>query len=108
MTWQLDINGGETPHEHVVGVAPGDKCPTCERRLPHPKKADSPQSKVWAMRLPNDEVDAHNELTEALADHLGISTSEKFWKWKTDAMAKVIALQTPAHVIAQLLEGKGG
>lgn len=93
MTWQLDINGGETPHEQVVddtyavggherfetpvvtirdSVHPGDTCPVCTRRVPFPKKADSPQSKVFAYRVPIDDAETHGEILDAAATELGI------------------------------------
>ena len=92
MTWQLDINGGETPHEHVVGVAPGDKCPTCERRLPHPRQATSPTTKPLAYRIPLDEYDAHLEVIDAVADLLGV-TAEKYHRYRTMSYCLAAVLQ---------------
>lgn len=85
---QLTVNGREVPHAEVVAshpheLAPGVDCPTCHRRVPHPKKKDSPKSKVFSFRGPQEGAD---ELTESLvlvAEHMGISTKEPYWKFKT-------------------------
>ena len=93
MNWQLDTSGGETPHEHVVAeVAPGDKCPTCERRVPHPKKADSPQSKVFAYRVPLDDAETHGEILDAAATELGIF-SEPHHRFKLALYGATLILQ---------------
>lgn len=90
---QLDIDGGATPHEDVVGhVHPGDTCPTCARRVPHPKKAGSPTSKVHAYRTPLDEADAHGDVIDAVAELLGVK-SEPFHKFKTISYALACVLQ---------------
>jgi hypothetical protein len=58
-------------HTHE-DVHPGDKCPTCNRRVPHPKKASSPQSKVFGYRVPIDDAETHGEILDAAAEELGI------------------------------------
>ena len=98
MTWQLDINGGETPHEHVVvapnelRVEPGQTCVVCKRRVPHPKKADSPQSKVFAYRVPIDDAETHGEILDAAATELGIF-SEPHHRFRLALYGALLVLQ---------------
>jgi len=97
MTWQLDINGGETPHEHVVAeqpfhIDPGSKCPVCTRRVPYPKKADSPQSKVFAYRVPIDDAETHGEILDAAAAELGIF-SEPHHRFRLALYGAMLILQ---------------
>ena len=100
MTWQLDIDGGETPHEeiHEHAVAPGDKCPTCARRFPHPKKQSSPKSKVSAYRTPIDDAETHDATMEAWAEHWGL-LQRPFWKFWLLTYAAAEALAAPPREI---------
>lgn len=61
---------------------PGTTCPSCERRIPFPKKSNSPTTRPLAYRIPLDEADAHLEVLDAVAELLGIS-EEKFHRFKT-------------------------
>jgi len=90
MNWQLDTNGGEIPHEHVV--APGETCDTCGRRVPHPKKVSSPVSKPLAYRAPLDEYEAHLEAIDAAAEELGF-TQNKYHRYVTVNYALALILQ---------------
>ena len=53
-------------------VAPGDRCPSCERRVPLPKKSTSPTSEVVSLRTPPDTKDQFRETLEAVAEHWGL------------------------------------
>ena len=110
MTWQLDINGGETPHEYVVGghekfetpvtavsepqpgLQPGSTCDLCHRRIPHPKKPTSPTTKPIAYRAPLDEYDAHLEVIDAVAELLGVK-EEPYHRFKALSYALACVLQ---------------
>lgn len=72
-------------------IEPGQICPTCERRVNHPRKHDSPDTVVFSYRAPADEADAHKEVLEATAKHLGTSERphERFWTL-TYALAAVL------------------
>ena len=52
-------------------IEPGKDCPTCKRRVPHPKKDTSPATKVVGIRVPTDDADTFAELVDAAAEHLG-------------------------------------
>lgn len=62
-------------------IEPGQVCPTCERRVNHPRKHDSPDTKVFSYRVPVDEADAHAEIREQVAQHLGTAgrPHDVFW-----------------------------
>lgn len=83
----------------VKAPEPGETCQLCERRLPHPKKETSPATTVVkSWRLPAAEKEAREETIAATAEHLGISTKEKFWMDKLILHLCVIALQGPGRV----------
>jgi hypothetical protein len=87
-------NLGPAPSESAPH--PGEDCPLCKRRVPHPKKADSPKtSVVKSWRMPAEEKEVREEIIEATAAHLGISKKEKFWFDKLILSLCVIALQGP-------------
>lgn len=97
MTWQLDINGGEIPHEHVVApnelrVEPGQTCVVCKRRVPHPRQATSPKTKPLAYRVPEGEYDAHLETIDAVAELLGIKET-KYHRYNTVNAGMLALLQ---------------
>jgi hypothetical protein len=93
---QLDIEGGETPHEeiceHKAGEVPeGSTCPTCERRVPRRRKKDSPNTKTTSYRVPLDDVETHKETLEAVSEHMGIGTKKPHWQfWTITAMAAIV------------------
>ena len=62
-------------------IEPGHTCPTCERRVPHPRKPSSPETKVNSYRAPADEMEAHKVLLTEAAKHLGAAgrPHEQFW-----------------------------
>ena len=95
MTWQLDINGGETPHEQVVGelrVEPGQTCVVCKRRVPHPRKETSPRTKPLSYRIPEGEYEAHLETIDAVAELLGIKET-KYHRYNTVNAGMLALLQ---------------
>jgi len=73
-------------------IEPGQTCPTCERRLPHPRKQASPDTVVMSYRLPADEADAHREILETAARFLGTHERPHFVFW-TMAFALAAVLQ---------------
>lgn len=86
----------KTSSEIWEPISPGENCPACKRRVPHPKKESSPKTTVTkSWRLPAEEKEAREELLEQTASHLGISTSSKFWLDRTILELCVLALQGP-------------
>jgi hypothetical protein len=73
-------------------LAPGSKCPTCARRINHPKKESSPQSKTRAYRVPVDEHQAHKETLENAARFLG-TYERPHWQFQTLTIALALVLQ---------------
>lgn len=70
----------------------GELCTTCERRVPHKKKASTPTSKVWSTRVPIGDSDSFSELVDAAAAHHGLTSKphHRFW---TMQYALVLLLQ---------------
>jgi len=89
----LCADGNE--HDTVAGrPKPGEKCPTCQRRVNHPKKKTSPQSKVSAYRIPIDDAETHEELREAAALALDPKFTERpHWQWALNTYAYALILQ---------------
>lgn len=77
--------------EHPVA---GERCPTCERRVPHPKKESSPTSSAKSYRVPADERDAHDEVVEAALAYIG-ADGLPFALFKFVTVAAVAVLQDP-------------
>ena len=76
----------------MEGLTPGTVCPTCKRRINHPKKASSPDTLVFSYRVPVDEAEAHREIRETTAHFLG--THERpHWQFWTLAFALAAVLQ---------------
>jgi hypothetical protein len=75
-------------------VHPGEKCPACARRVPHPRKDSTPQSKVVAYRTPLNEAKSHAEVLEAAAQHVG-SYGRPYWQFWTYTYALASLLQDP-------------
>lgn len=73
-------------------IEPGQTCPTCERRIPHPRKHASPDTVVFSYRVPVDEAEAHREIRETTARFL--ATFERpHWQFWTYAFALAAVLQ---------------
>jgi len=73
-------HGEAAPVAHA-GLAPGETCPTCERRIPYPRREDSPQSVVWSCRMPGDQRDVFLLNLESAADLLRVGSKpyHAFW-----------------------------
>jgi hypothetical protein len=85
----MDVNGDLIGHGHLE---PGQDCPTCERRVPYPKKPTSPNTKPKSYRVPLDEVEAHSDVLTQAAKHLG--THERpHWQYQTYTIALALVLQ---------------
>ncbi len=72
-------------------LEPGQKCPTCERKVPHERRESSPETRVVSYRVPSDEYEAHLEVRDSLAQWVGASGRkfETFWTL-TYAMANAL------------------
>ena len=77
-------------------IAPGNDCPTCHRRVPHPKKPSSPESEVFSTRMPLGEKKTFNEMIDAAAKSHGLHDKphHKYW---TLLHGLVLLLQEPSH-----------
>ena len=80
----------------VLELGPGKKCPTCDRRIPHEKKATSPKSVVNSFRAPTaEDRDVFKETLEALEVYIGVSGAP-FSAFKALSLAVASGLQDPA------------
>lgn len=75
-----------------MSVQPGQTCPECARRVPHPKKKTSPTSKTISYRIPLDEAEAHEEVAEAAAHHIGVY-ERPHWRYLLNTYAYAAVLQ---------------
>ena len=67
------VNADISPSPEFSGeIPPGEECPSCHRRIPHPKKKSSPQTRVFSTRVPIDDADTFKDLVDAAAEHMGI------------------------------------
>jgi hypothetical protein len=83
----IPVVASAAPHLH-----PGEKCPTCERKVPHPRKESSPTSKTKAYRLPVDENTSHEDVYAAAAEFVG-AKGKPFEQFKTYTIALAALLQ---------------
>jgi hypothetical protein len=83
----IPVVASAAPHVH-----PGEKCPTCERKVPHPRKESSPTSKTRAYRLPVDENTSHEDVYTAAAEFVG-AKGKPFEQFKTYTIALAALLQ---------------
>lgn len=73
-------------------IEPGHTCPTCDRRVPRPRQAKSPDTVVFSYRVPADEAEAHREVRETVAKFL--ATYERpHWQFWTLVYAFAAVLQ---------------
>lgn len=82
----LEFEEVHEPHK----PAPGEVCPTCERRVNYPKKESSPKSRVKSFRIPEENADFDQHFLEACLT-VGITTAHKypifkFLDWVTDVI----------------------
>lgn len=75
-----------------MSVEPGQTCQGCGRKVPHPRTERSPDTKVVSYRVPADEYEAHLEVRDSLAQHLG-AAGRKFEQFWTTTYAYAAALQ---------------
>jgi len=75
-----------------VGPGPGQDCPTCGRRVPHPRKPTSPKTKTMGIRVPLDVADELEEIYAAAGKHLGCY-EEPGWRYKVLLTSLVLLLQ---------------
>jgi len=61
-------------------LPPGQDCPTCGRRVKHPKKTTSPVSHVFSHRGPLDSKDEYKEILTAALKHGGMAGEEKYFE----------------------------
>ena len=101
----FDLNGELIPDSHRP-PEPGEKCPTCDRRVNHPKLASSPQSEVDSFRVPPGEKDNSRAVEEVASEHAGISTAEKFWRWRYRVAIDAYVLQQQPGFLARAMEGE--
>ncbi len=73
-------------------IHPGETCPTCSRRVPHPKTPSTPITKPISYRVPLDEADAHTELIDTVAEILGV-TENKYHRFVALSYALAVVLQ---------------
>lgn len=53
-------------------VPPGERCPTCDRRIPKPRQTTSPETSTLGVRLPLERADALREALDALEAYCGV------------------------------------
>jgi hypothetical protein len=64
----------------------------CKRRVPHPRKESSPDSKTVSYRVPLDEHTAHTEVLDAAKQHLGVA-GQPHENFKAITLALALVLQ---------------
>jgi hypothetical protein len=62
-------------------IEPGQTCPTCNRRVSHPRKHNSPDTVVFSYRVPVDEAEAHKVVRDEAAKFLATAgrPHDVFW-----------------------------
>lgn len=55
----------------VTDLQPGERCPTCDRRINHPRTSGTPVSKAVQARLPVEEAKTVDEALDNLAAYTG-------------------------------------
>lgn len=64
-----------------MSVQPGQLCPTCNRRVNHPRKEGSPASRVKSLRIPYDDDTFDEDFARAMVI-IGLSTAHKYPPYK--------------------------
>jgi hypothetical protein len=90
MSGDMDVNGDLIGHEHVL--APGTTCEACKRKVPYPRKSDSPTSKTFAYRVPVDEQEAFGVLLDEAQRFVGVA-EQPFSQYKLLTLALWMVLQ---------------
>lgn len=73
-------------------IEPGQTCPTCDRRVNHPRKDTSPTTKPISYRVPLDEIEAHEEVAETAARFIGVH-ERPHWRYLLNTYAYAAVLQ---------------
>jgi hypothetical protein len=81
-------------------ATPGTKCPTCDRRIPHLKKEDSPKSKVKSFRIPEDVAVDYEGLLDAAKEHSGVG-GKPFSAFNVLNAGLVLVLQAPRDFLVK-------
>lgn len=74
-------------------IEPGATCPTCARKVPHPRKPSSPKSAVKSYRIPAEAKEDWDEMVDAAAAHLGCQ-KEPYATYKALLTGLVLVLQS--------------
>ena len=90
--------------DHVHELEPGQKCPTCSRRVNHPRKSTSPESEVDSFRVPAGEKALSREVEEIAARHAGINTEAPYWRFRYRVGLDAFVLQQPPGFLARAIE----
>lgn len=101
----MDTNG-DLIVQTTKELTPGAKCPSCHRRVNHPKKDSSPDSEVDSFRVPAGEKKASREVEEIAAQHAGINIEAPYWRWKYRAALDVHVLQQEPGFLARAMGGE--
>ena len=56
-------------------IEPGTRCPTCDQRIPKPRKSTSPDTKRVVAVLPSERAKALSEALDALQAYVGADAS---------------------------------
>jgi hypothetical protein len=97
-----DAFSGASGGREKNGPVPGSTCELCKRKVPHPRKSDSPVSRVKAFRIPADEREAFEGLLGAAEEIVGVH-SQPFATYKVLLAALALVVQSPGEV-RELLE----
>jgi hypothetical protein len=92
--------GGSSASSSVGPLPPGSVCPTCNKRIPHPKKSTSPKTRGISHRLPADTFEDFNDNLKALTETLGVTGRKHCYGYVLDALV-VWGVQ---HATSQELE----
>ena len=98
----FDLNGELIPDSHTP--APGTVCPTCERRVNHPRAESSPKSEVDAYRCPAGEKEKSREVEEIAMRHAGINPEGKYPRWAYRVALDAFVLQQKPGFLARAME----
>lgn len=60
------------PEDLVAGPQPGERCPTCRRRVNKPRKESSPAVRELRVKLPSDRMESVEEAFDALQEITGV------------------------------------
>lgn len=73
-------------------IPEGQDCPTCLRKVPRKKKASSPKTKVFSLRVPLDDAETFAEILAQAAKNAG-TYEQGHWQYFTVLRGLVHVLQ---------------